>query len=183
MRKHNKGLIVVIVVIIIGIAMVAMSDGDSDGSSDKEASSQLQGTADDERIDGVKGGNPSLIPNITYEDAYAHFFGNPTWRYFDADDGSEVVEFVGDCTYNDDPAEVYIQFVLGDDDTFTMHYARLKVNGKFIETDEKDMFQLVYKPFSQYAEEVLEEPLDDEVEEQFYDWYLEILEEEEEYYE
>lgn len=103
--------------------------------------------------------------------------------YYIFDDGSEVVEFVGDCTYNDDPAEVYIQFVFYSDDGFSLEYACIKVNGEIIETEESDIFQLIYKPFSQYAEEVLEEPLDDEVEEKFFEWYLEILEKEEGYYE
>lgn len=207
MRKIKKSLMMFAAVIFWGIATVTFggcSDSNSlenqetssqnqdlkeeetgsqaQDSEEEKDSSQLQGTADDERIEIVKGGNPIWIPNITYEDAYAYFFGNPTWRYFDADDGSEVVEFVGDCTYNDDPAEVYIQFVLNSDDSFSLEYACAKVNGETIETEESDIFQLIYKPFSQYAEEVLEEPLDDEVEEKFYEWYLEILEKEEGYY-
>lgn len=195
MRKIKKSLIVAATVIVMGIVTVTfggctgsdsienqVTSSPSQDSEEEKVSSQLQGTADDVRISMVKTGNPTWIPNITYEEAYAYFFDNPTWRYFDADDGSEVVEFVGDCTYNDDPAEVYIQFVLHSDDTFTLHYACAKVNGELIETEESDIFQLIYKPFSQYAEEVLEEPLDDEVEEKFLEWYLEILEKEEEYY-
>ena len=108
-KKKKRGcLTVIIVVVVILILAAAFSNSDDDkkeNSKSENIDSRLQGEEDDDRIDMVKGGTPVMIPDITYEEAYQHFFGNPNWRYFDAEDGSEVVEFSGDCTYYEEAAK------------------------------------------------------------------------------
>lgn len=135
--------------------------GCSDGSGD------LQGSRFDSNIYMVQNGNPQLIPNITYKDAYDNFFGNPQWRGFKADDGSDVVEFSGDCTYMDEEAEVYIQFVIDDEESFSMYYAGLTVDGEKFEVDEQTFLELVYNPFETYSEEILGEELGQDVQDAF----------------
>lgn len=179
-KKKKIWIPIVAVVAVLMILIVALGSGDDEsvsenGTSDNtEVSSELQGTADEEMISMVKGGSPTIIPDITYEEAYENFFAKPTWRYFVSTDAEDVVEFSGECTYADDPAEVYIQFLLHDDNSFEIYYAKLECNGEEVD-DETIMCQLVYNPFSDYAEDVLGEPLSEDVEAEFQAWYEESI--------
>lgn len=154
-----------IVAVIVLVGFVAIL-GSEDNSND-----DLQGSKYDSNIEMVKKGSPELIPNITYEQAYENFFGNPQWRGFTADTGEQVVEFTGDCTYYDEEAEVYIQFVLEGTTAFSLYYAHINVNGETISLDEQTIVELVYTPFATYSEEVLGKPLDDDVQEAFEEIY------------
>lgn len=60
----------------------------------------------------VKGGTNSRFPDVTYGDAFEDFFGNPTWTCFTADTGEEVVEFTGDCTYQEIGVKARLQFIV-----------------------------------------------------------------------
>lgn len=152
----------VIAVAIIGvIAIVGSGDSNDD----------LQGSVFDSNIDMVKKGSPELIPDITYGQAYENFFANPQWRGFTADTGEHVVEFTGDCTYYDEDAQVYIQFVIESETSFSMYYAHLNVGGETISVDEQTFVELVYTPFKTYSEEVLGRALDDDVERTFEEIY------------
>ena len=166
-RKGWGYLVLIPIIFLFAVAINAAA-----GSSGEDVSSQLQGTENAEKINIVRNGCPSLIPNITFAEAYENFFANPDWRYFVADDEeeSEIVEFVGDCTYDGEDAEVYIQFLLydeTDDLAFELYYAGIKKNDIVIDSDDSIIIELIYKPFSDYAENVLGEPLSDEVEKQF----------------
>ena len=115
-----------------------------------EVSDQLQNVLDkeDEHVIGVKNGYPNAIPDITYGEAFESFFGNPTWKYFEADTGEQVVEFTGYCTYQDAEVKARLQFILSED-------------GKSFETGAlsfNDVPQstfianaMVYKAFEEYA--------------------------------
>ena len=48
----------------------------------------------------------------TYKDAFSNFFAYPTWKHFTSDDGREVVEFTGECTYDNQNVKALIQFVI-----------------------------------------------------------------------
>lgn len=150
-----------IAIIVAVIAIIALS-GSDDGTSD-----DLQGSQFDSSIELVKGGAPLLIPDITYQDAYENFFDNPQWRGFTADTGEKVVEFTGDCLYYEEDAQVYIQFVIEEDDSFSMYYAHMNVGGETITLDEQTFIELVYTPFATYSEEVLGKELEDDVQEAF----------------
>lgn len=136
-------------------------------SSSGNSNEKLQGSKLNHNILMVKLGSPELIPDITYEDAYDNFFVNPEWRGFEADDGSDVVEFSGECTYGGEDATVYIQFVVENSETFYMHYVSIDVGGEQIDADYQTYADLVYTPFSDYAENVLGEELDDDVKNEF----------------
>lgn len=153
---------VVIAVVVIGIIAIAGID---------DADDDLQGSVFDSSIDMVKSGNPELIPNITYEQAYENFFGNPQWRGFTSDTGESVVEFAGDCTYDDEDARVYIQFVIDSESSFSLHYAHLNVGDETIPVDEQTFIEFVYTPFETYSEEVLGKALDDDVQRAFEEMY------------
>lgn len=67
----------------------------------------------------VKDGYNTSYPNSTYGVAFENFFGSPTWTYFKSDGGEDVVEFTGDCTYQNAKVKAKQQFVLNmDEGTF-----------------------------------------------------------------
>lgn len=67
----------------------------------------------------VKGATNSRFPGVSYGDAFSAFFGEPTWRYFCADTGEDVVEFTGNCSYQDLPVKARLQFIVDEArDTF-----------------------------------------------------------------
>lgn len=74
---------------------------------------------DDEYVSMVKNGHLHMAPNITVGDAFANFFGDPEWKSFESTSGQMVVEFNGDCTWQDKPAKCRMQFLINKkDDTF-----------------------------------------------------------------
>ncbi|KOA20322.1 hypothetical protein CLHOM_12340 [Clostridium homopropionicum DSM 5847] len=60
----------------------------------------------------VKNGHPTDYPNSTYGTSFEKFFGSPNWKYFKSDDGKDVVEFTGSCTYQDVQVKARMQFIL-----------------------------------------------------------------------
>lgn len=141
------------------------------GCSETDTNSDLQGSRFDSNILMVQNGHPELIPNITYKEAYDNFFANPEWRGFKADDGSDVVEFSGECTYYDEEAEVYIQFVIDDEESFSMYYAGLTVGDEKFTVDDQTFVELIYTPFETYSQEVLGKDLDQDIQDAFVEIY------------
>jgi len=79
--------------------------------------------ADNKYVLMVKGGHKSTNPDLTYDTAFNAFFGTPRWRYFESDDGLDVVEFTGDCMYLDVQVRALIQFVIDEEEgTFDAVY-------------------------------------------------------------
>ena len=166
MKNGLKNCICVFTAFIMTTTISACSGEDSNG--------ELQGTIWDSNINMVKNGYPTLIPDITYKDAYEYFFGNPQWRGFEAEDGSDVVEFSGECFYLEEEAEVYIQFVIDDEDSFSMWYASIAVGEEKFDADEQLFVDLVYTPFATYSEEVLGEALSKEIQDSFVEIYYSL---------
>ena len=74
-------------------------------------------------IGTVKLGSPIAYPNQTYGEAFENFFSSPKWKYFQSDDGEDIVEFTGKCNYLGLPTDVKIQFQLyPDKDRFEWIY-------------------------------------------------------------
>lgn len=60
----------------------------------------------------VKSGYRENNPALTYDKAFSAFFATPRWKYFKGDAGKNIVEFTGDCTYQDVAVKARIQFVV-----------------------------------------------------------------------
>ena len=61
--------------------------------------------------------------NKTYEQAFSAFFGTPRWNYFLSTENQNVVEFTGDCLYQDVEVRALIQFIVDEDEgIFTASY-------------------------------------------------------------
>lgn len=87
----------------------------------QEVADQAENIADieDEHVLKVKNGYPENYPDVTFGEAFDNFFAMPTWKYFKAETGEDVVEFTGYCTYQDAEVKARLQFILNDDDTFS----------------------------------------------------------------
>lgn len=161
MRKHGWKRWLCLSAAVLLLLLAACSGG-----------GDLQGTVFDRHIAMVKDGSPVLIPEITYGDAYDHFFANPQWRGFTADDDSQVVEFSGECYYLEEEATVYIQFVVDDEEGyFDMYYVSIQVGDEKWAAGGEMFIDLVYTPFASYSEEVLGKELDPDVQQAFSDLY------------
>lgn len=76
-----------------------------------------------------------LYPDQTYGEAFDDFFEDPNWDYFQSDDGRDVVEFTGGCSYRGENADIYIQFIARKSENYcTVCYA--SVNGNGMSDDE-----------------------------------------------
>ncbi len=115
-----------------------------------ELSDQVQSVRDkeDKHVLSVKNGHPITIPDITYAQAFESFFANPTWKYFKSEDGEQVVEFTGYCTYQDAKVKAGLQFILSEDDD-TFETGALSFNDVPQSTIIANA--MVYKAFSEYA--------------------------------
>lgn len=116
----------------------------------QEISDQTQNIldSDDEHVIGVKKGHPDLYPEITYGDAFDAFFGTPTWKYFEAENGKDVVEFTGYCTYHDAEVKARLQFILEEDGTIS--YGAMSFND--VPQSQLITAVMLEAAFEQYAE-------------------------------
>lgn len=116
----------------------------------QEISDQTQNIldSDDEHVIGVKKGHPDLYPEITYGDAFDAFFGTPTWKYFEAENGEDVVEFTGYCTYHDAEVKARLQFILEEDGTIS--YGAMSFND--VPQSQLITAVMLEAAFEQYAE-------------------------------
>ena len=119
-------------VYIIGLVvscMITGCAGNSAHDTEKQVESVGQNIVDqvnnvvqsqDEHVLAVKNGYPQSYPKCTYGNVFDEFFGSPTWSYFKADSGEEVVEFTGYCMYRDAEVKARLQFILdADGNTFS----------------------------------------------------------------
>lgn len=113
-KNDGIGLVILIIFLVAAIGIVAYYF---------YYTSDLNTVFEDEHITFVKNGSPSLYPDITYDEAFTEFFSDRSWEYFESTDGQDVVEFRGNCMYNDVEVTATIQFILDmDDGTFELGY-------------------------------------------------------------
>ena len=120
----------------------------------------------DENVLAVKTGHPNSYPDISYEDAFENYFGDPTWKSFKGtqegpdEDGDgkpdytkndvDVVEFTGYCMYQDVRVKALIQFVLNKEEgTFTSEY--LSFND--VPQNKLMLLSLIDSAFTDYQED------------------------------
>ena len=115
---------IIALLIAILLLLSACSSATLDGAGKELEDTIANATdADNKYVQMVKGGYRADNPNVTYEDAFTSFFGTPRWKYFESEDGQDVVEFTGDCTYQDVPVKARIQFVVDEENgTFEASY-------------------------------------------------------------
>ena len=76
--------------------------------------------ADHKYVTLVKKGTMDMAPTIKIGAAFDDFFLNPEWKYFKSKSGMEIVEFNGECTWYNKPANCTIQFIIIGEDSFEL---------------------------------------------------------------
>lgn len=116
----------------------------------QEVADQAENIADsgDEHVVSVKNGYPEAYPEITFGEAFDSFFDSPTWKYFESEEGENVVEFTGYCMYQDVEVKARLQFILADDGTFSS--GALSFND--VPQSQLIAGALLEKAFEKYAE-------------------------------
>lgn len=79
---------------------------------DVEGKVQSELTKDNEILLSVKNGTLMDHPDIKIDDAFTNFFSSPTWKYFQAETGEDVVEFTGYCEYAGKEVKAKLQFLV-----------------------------------------------------------------------
>ncbi|MDM5461103.1 hypothetical protein [Bacillus cereus] len=78
-------------------------------------------TKDHEHVQQIKTAKLPGYEKVTIEEAFHKFFKNPKWKYFVSEDHEDLVEFTGDCVYQEQEVKAKIQFVLNkEDQTFKL---------------------------------------------------------------
>lgn len=111
--KKKKWRFLLGAIIIAVIAIFATSNG----------SSPLN-----KNIQIVQNGHLDAMPNQKIGPAFKEFFGDPKWTSFTSTDNKEVVEFNGKCTFNGEPADFKMQFIMLKDGKFQV--GAMKINDK-----------------------------------------------------
>ena len=107
-----KKLMLISSILILALCTACSSSVVDSIGKDVEDTIAHSQSANDKYVQMVRNGYPSSHPSVSYEQAFTTFFGSPQWKHFKAEDGREVVEFTGDCTYQDAPVKARIQFVV-----------------------------------------------------------------------
>ena len=70
----------------------------------------------------VKSGHLTAYPDKTVGEAFDAFLGSPSWRAFTSDEGLNVVECEGKCTYDGEEVTMLVQFVVDEGlETFSIY--------------------------------------------------------------
>ena len=118
----KKQMLVFSLLLLILCSGCSGSVADSIGKDVEDTIAHSQ-SANDKYVQMVKNGYPSSHPSVSYDQAFTAFFSSPQWKHFKAEDGREVVEFTGDCTYQNTPVKARIQFVVHEQqETFETAY-------------------------------------------------------------
>ena len=58
----------------------------------------------------------------TYKEVFNDFFANPTWKHFTGDENQEIVEFTGECSYQEKDVKITVQYLITNETETTVEY-------------------------------------------------------------
>lgn len=150
MEKKKRGKLIATIagVVVVLIVIITVVSGSSGGSDDMQGSS-----LDQNLINKVRDYAPSDTKGITYGEAFAAFYGDPTWKSFTTAENENVVEFSGKCTYKGKTGEAYLQFTVDTDGSIVDTYTQFKYDGEDTIQDLPDDARksLILNPFIEYG--------------------------------
>lgn len=126
-NKYRGITIRVMLLLFVIVSMIVTLAGCS-GKDVSKIESEFKSIFDDKYVTMVKKGHLKMAPNITIDEAFTNFFGDPKWKSFEATTGQRVVEFSGKCTWEDKPATCRMQFIV-DYDNGTFETGAVSING------------------------------------------------------
>ena len=133
--------------LLVSGLMLLPACGEQEQDTVMEGQLAMESEDDEEHVVAVKNGSPADYPDCTYGDAFANYFGSPTWNYFQSKKGKDIVQFTGRCTYEEEEVLAKLQFIL-DMDAGTFETGGLSFNGKEQENSViKDLMDKVFKEY------------------------------------
>lgn len=85
------------------------------------------GCGDDKYVQTVKNGSLEMASGVPIGKAFDQFFSNEKWKSFVSDNNEHIVEFNGECRWNNNPATCCVQFRMLSENRFEVSY--LDING------------------------------------------------------
>ena len=85
------------------------------------------GCGDDKYVQTVKNGSLEMASGVPIGKAFDQFFSNEKWKSFVSDNNERIVEFNGECRWNNNPATCCVQFRMLSENRFEVSY--LDING------------------------------------------------------
>lgn len=108
----------------------------------------VAGCGDDKYVQSVKNGTMYMAPNAPVGKAFDQFFKNGKWKSFVSDKNDRIVEFTGECNWNNRPAKLTAQFKLYKDNSFELAYLDINGNPTTV-LDGLDIMQKFYTNIEQ----------------------------------
>lgn len=99
----------------------------------------------DQHVLSVREGTFHMNPNVPVGKAFDQFFANGKWKSFISTENERIVEFNGECSWYNAPADMKIQFNV-DGKSFILRY--VDING--VQMDFLDSTAIVEKVLSEY---------------------------------
>ena len=75
---------------------------------------------EDKYVKAVKGGTLEMAPNHPIGSSFEKFFGDCKWKSFESTDKRRIVEFNGNCKWEEKPAKCSIQFIMNGTSKFEL---------------------------------------------------------------
>lgn len=104
------------------------------------------GCGDDKYVQTVKNGSLDMAKGVPIGKAFDQFFSNEKWESFVSENNERIVEFNGECRWNNNPATCCVQFRILNDSRFEVSY--LDING--VSMNWWDSSGILNKVFQQY---------------------------------
>ena len=104
------------------------------------------GCGDDKYVQTVKNGSLDIAKGVPIGKAFDQFFSNEKWESFVSENNERIVEFNGECRWNNNPATCCVQFRILNDSRFEVSY--LDING--VSMNWWDSSSILNKVFQQY---------------------------------
>lgn len=104
------------------------------------------GCGDDKYVHTVKNGSLDMAKGVPIGKAFDQFFSNEKWESFVSENNERIVEFNGECRWNNNPATCCVQFRILNDSRFEVSY--LDING--VSMNWWDSSSILNKVFQQY---------------------------------
>lgn len=60
--------------------------------------------------------------SYTYKEVFNGFFANPIWEHFTGDENQEIVEFTGECSYQEKDVKVTVQYLITNETEASVEY-------------------------------------------------------------
>ena len=104
------------------------------------------GCGDDKYVQTVKNGSLDMAKGVPIGKAFDQFFSNEKWESFVSENNERIVEFNGECRWNNNPATCCVQFRILNDSRFEVSY--LDING--VSMNWWDSSGILNKVFQKY---------------------------------